>query len=94
MKSYSAKTNVLAAEAVLTAAVDEAVGLLRSPGRLIQSSFRTYAAAAAALTNTTHLRYEWVKYDLAQIEATLLAAAQSAELLLDRATLLDEGRAS
>jgi hypothetical protein len=70
VKTYSAKTNTLAAEAVLTAAVEEAVGILdgipvpeRPDGWI------------AAIGNVARVR----------AEETLLAAGQSAELLLARA---------
>lgn len=47
---YSARTNAIAAEAVLTAAVEEAVGLLRAPGHLAPGlvEWTLYKAASSA----------------------------------------------
>lgn len=70
MKTYSAKTNARAADAVLTAAVDAALGLLRP------AVFLDRAVEDSDLVVSLLPRIE---------SEILLSAARSAELLLERA---------
>jgi hypothetical protein len=77
------KADVTAADRLLKAAVRRAVEMLRAPGRMREVSLnrRTWAANPT-LTNATHLSYEWVKPDPAEIVAMLATATHAADILL------------
>ena len=85
---YSEQSRNLAASVVLEAAVSEAVALLRAPGQLRPVGTSRVSGNGWTLTSTSTslLRYEWVKPDIATVRRTLLAAAETAELLIGRAS--------
>lgn len=80
---YSQRTNALAAEAVLVAAVEEAVGLLRLDRYPIR--YILGAAEGQGLNLAVGTLLTFPEPEPNPVESVLLAAAQSAELLLARA---------